>query len=501
MNQILGMGTAIVGTSILVACPLKKSSPSIYIYFGGSLIYVASEFMGAKAQKAFLKANTEEIDQIIKSQKEGGGDAQKAIIEKKLKEEEDKLGFVNKRKMWMIAITAVYFAATASAIVERLNMTEVTPCTNGALAMPKQLALASALGGAYSLVVGAGAGSMISALIAAIAGAVIAYKQVELGMGDPTTRAIAFGVAAALATTITMMLGSEAKKIEDNIKKLKELLEKFKKDTDTAGGLADGTSVTPRGSNITTNPTPGKINPLPNGNQAARSCWANTSKGMEFSESACKSPFRVPRAKLNANLNLPTLQSVTGTAGDMAQAVAEGDMARADLLAGQLAANATRMKQVKDSLLKQLNDKLKAKGKKPLELDKEVNKRIGQMEAGVNKNLASKGFGPLASSGASLGKDIPADLPTITPKDVGEKEPIAIDNNKVSESVDEALSEGGVVEEKQASLSESLEGFETTEDDISKRSDDSIFDQLSTRYLLNYHRFFERKKEEEAPAE
>jgi hypothetical protein len=303
-----------------------------------------------------------------------------------------------------------------------------------------------------------------------------------------------------------MMLSSEAKKIEENIKKLKELLEKFKKDTDSSGGggLADGdgASVRPRGSNINTNQGPGKIKPLAGGNQAARSCWANTSKGMEFSESACKSSFRVPRAKLNANLNLPTLQSVTGTAGDLAQAVSDGDMAKADILAGQLAANATRMKQVKDSLLKQLNDKLKAKGKKPLDLDKEVNKRISQLESGVNKNLASKGFGPLASiEAANLGKELPSkDLPVIDPQDVGSKAPIAIDN-KVTEPMEEALNEGGgVVEENQASLSESLEGLEITEEDISKRSEDSIFQQLSTRYLLNYNRFFERRKVEEAPA-
>jgi hypothetical protein len=103
--------------------------------------------------------------------------------------------------------------------------------------------------------------------------------------------------------------------------------------------------------------------------------------------------------------------------------------------------------------------------------------------------------------GANLGKELPSkDLPVINPQDVGSKAPIAIDN-KVSGPVEEALNEeGGVVEEKQASLSESLEGFETTEEDISKRSEDSIFQQLSTRYILNYHRFFEQKKVEEVPA-
>jgi hypothetical protein len=219
---------------------------------------------------------------------------------------------------------------------------------------------------------------------------------------------------------------------------------------------------------------------------------------MQFSEGACKRSLRVPRAKFDASLNLPTLKSVTDSGADLAQAVSDGDMARADVLAGKLASNAAKMKDVRDNLLKQLNDKLKAKGKKPLQLDKEINKRISQLESGVNKNLASKGFGPMASLGKSnIGGQLPIDSSLFNPKNVGEKGAIVIDSNPSDSSSSEPINEGGAEVEKETTLSETLEGFEAVEEDISKRSEDSIFNQLSTRYLLNYHRFFEKKKEED----
>lgn len=511
MNQVLGVSTAIIGTSILLKCKLGAKTPSNLAFFAGSLIYVASELMGAKAQKAFLTASKVEVEDVINNQKEGGGDAQKAIIEKKLKEEEEKLAFVNKRKTWMMAITAVFYAAMALAIAEHFQVWNMVDKCEGGSTFPLDSKMAYVWAGAYSFVSSYGSGNLITSLVAAVIGALLVHNSSFVpNMSLATTRAIAFGVAAVLATAITFMLNSEAKKIQENIKKLKELLAKFTKDTETdsgltGGGVSSSGTAGSRGENDGKNSgmnSDSKIKPLNSGNLVSRNCWRNTSQGMEFSESACKNAFRVPKPKLDANLNLPTLQSVTESGADMAQAVADGNMDRADVLAGKLAANAARMKEVKDNLLKQLNDKLKAKGKKPLDMDKEISKRISQLEAGVNKNLASKGFGPLASIGhAGLGNQLPSkDLPVINPQDVGVKAPIVLENNKVSESVDEPLNEGGgVVEEKQASLSESLEGFETTEDDISNRSDDSIFQQLSTRYFLNYHRFFEKKKVEEGP--
>ena len=42
---------------------------------------------------------------------------------------------------------------------------------------------------------------------------------------------------------------------------------------------------------------------------------------------------------------------------------------------------------------------------------------------------------------------------------------------------------------------QSLDDFESTEQDVSKKSEVSIFKQLSNRYILNYTKIFERKKE------
>ena len=46
------------------------------------------------------------------------------------------------------------------------------------------------------------------------------------------------------------------------------------------------------------------------------------------------------------------------------------------------------------------------------------------------------------------------------------------------------------------SMDQALNEFESSESDISKRSETSLFKQLSNRYLLNYNKIFERKKED-----
>ena len=48
-------------------------------------------------------------------------------------------------------------------------------------------------------------------------------------------------------------------------------------------------------------------------------------------------------------------------------------------------------------------------------------------------------------------------------------------------------------------LEDSLSEYESSVDDISKRSEDSIFKQVSMRYQANYDRFFERKKPRPEP--
>lgn len=48
---------------------------------------------------------------------------------------------------------------------------------------------------------------------------------------------------------------------------------------------------------------------------------------------------------------------------------------------------------------------------------------------------------------------------------------------------------------------QSLDEFESTVEDINKKPDVSIFKQLSNRYILNYTKMFDRKKEPEVAEE
>lgn len=508
MNQVLGIGTGIIGTSILLDCKLGSKTPSILLFFGGALVYIASEIMGAKSQNAFLKASTEEVDNLVKNSVQGG-DAQKGIIEAKLKEEEKKLEFVNKRKTWMMAITAIFFAATAMAVVEHFKIDEWTSasCAPFGPSLPINKLQIASIGAAFSFASGASGGGMISGLIAAITAAVIVYKGTLVpSMNIPTTRIVSFGVASALSTGIILSLSGEAKKIEENISKLKSLLGQFKQNTKVDGPqLADG-SLPPASNQDSDRPNIDPANyavtALPNGIAVANHCWSNSANGgMDFSEN-CKNPAILPRPNFNADLNLPSLTSVGNAAGDFAQAVADGNNAQADVLAGSLAANAGRMKQLKDNLLKQMNDKLKAEGKKPIDFDGEVKKQIADMGAAVNNHLAGKGIPQISGGGAAaLGSDLKADQSQASTGEVvtsksqgGESQPKALNLNEGS------LTEEVPAQSSVAIISQGLEDFETSESDISKRPEESIFKQLSTRYLLNYTKFFEKKKIEEAKA-
>jgi hypothetical protein len=58
-----------------------------------------------------------------------------------------------------------------------------------------------------------------------------------------------------------------------------------------------------------------------------------------------------------------------------------------------------------------------------------------------------------------------------------------------------------VAEGSTATLDQALNNFESTAQDISKKSDVSLFKQVSNRYLLNYTKIFrEKKKIESAPS-
>src|SRR5690606_4008652 len=178
-----------------------------------------------------------------------------------------------------------------------------------------------------------------------------------------------------------------------------------------------------------------------------------------------------------------------------------GDMAAADLAAANLASNAMRVKQIKDNLLKQLNEQNKKLGKEPYDYEKEVNNTLASMRDSLNKGGAGQ-----AGNLAGFGSGVPSSSLDVKPSDEayqeiktsGSDEAIAADAGQadgVQFDINEGSGESDTFDLGDAALAEahSLEDFETQESDILAKPEESIFKQLSNRYLLNYNRIFDTK--------
>lgn len=514
-NQILSIGTAALGSNILLSCKLGSMLPSLQIFMAGSAAYIASEFMGAKAQQAFLKASTEEVEKFKQTMREGG-DLQREIIEIKLKEEKDKLGFVKKRKMWMLAITAIYTGATVAAYME---MTKLTACAATAVGLAGCPELVSAgctpegagsatlitkgLTAAYAFGVGnagggpistyGGMGVALASLVPSIGAKIVTFYQ------TPMNRAITFGAAAALSAGVMLGLGGAEKKITSNIKDLEKLLADFKQKTYDENGNLEGGTEADHGSQYDQDKSNQYSIKTLSGHELAKHCWQNTSQGMNYGEDACKVSTKLNRPKFDMKMNLPTLASVGNSATDLGQAVSDGDMGKADIEAGKLAANAMRMNQIKENIQKQMNDQRKARGEKPIDFKAEEDKKIASMMTDLNKQSAVADAPALASTGNkasldSLEKNNRNNQSSSTTTSTNTSTAGAPSSNF---KFDEGASDEGVATanyQEPTNLPESLDDFEINAGDISKKSEVSIFKQLSNRYLLNYTKIFEKKK-------
>jgi hypothetical protein len=503
LNQVLAIGTSVIGANILLDCKLGIKTPSIVLFFGGSLAYIASEMLGASAQKAFLKASTEEVDKLVTAhQGEATGDVQEGIIDVKLAEEKEKLNFAKKRKNWMTAIGIVYGAAAALAAAEAWAPWEwVSPACEGFATLPIKTALSYAIVGAFAYLAGQAGGNTFVALGTAIVGAVNAGSVAfVLPMNNPVTRVVTFGVAAALSTTITIMLGEEVKDLESNVEKLEKLAAKFKEEK--GPGLEPG----PVGNDYQPGNGPGRVNNLPTGASNVRSCWSQGSNGApEFSAGGCRNVMRVSRPQFDSRLNLPALQGIANQGMDLAQAFADGDTARADTIAGDINANAGRLKAINKNLMAKLNEKLKKEGKKPIDLDAEVNKQVAALTAGANKALLEKNLPGIGETNLAAALDNLKKEESNGPSGLVKDEDSAASSDAkpvgtISEGNFEDIDPNAA---KTASLEDVINEYEVSESDVNKDTGVSIFTQVSNRYLLSYPKIFQRReiKIPEAPKE
>lgn len=544
MKILLGMSNGIVGSTILMKCTMGASQPSLLLYMAGSLVYAAAEILGGKNKQKAVGMNAEQLDQLKATMKEGG-DYQRAALEGQLKNEEDNLKHVQKKLQWMNATKIVYTLAAIVAIIEwilhfppppagiGILKTDVGGCVpNPATNIPMETAIVAA----YSILQAYASSGASGALMAGGMGALKSFApQIAEKLGivkvmdtvqemtisalnSGLGRAAWFGAAALVVTKLTSELQSEASKIRERISKIKAILAQM---SGASNNLAEGSTESTSGAgdgNDKIDPATGKkyaIKSLPKSNEVGKHCFTASGKGMDYSEAGCKSAYKIAKPKMEGQFNIPTISAGTNSTVDMANAIASGDLAAAEVEAGKLTSMAGRIDAIHNELKKKADEQLKKMGKKPLDYNAEVARQVASYNDALNKNNPGSGnfsmaeFESTGVGAASISDSAPVDgAGEVAAAGVNGAPEVAAPGVDLSKIEDAAAAAGeGVLDpnaadpNKLASLSDGLNGFESNEGDISKDRDVSIFKQVSNRYFLNYTRLFEKKKVEPPMAE
>lgn len=117
-KQILGISTSIIGANIIEQCSFGLKIPSIATFMAGSLVHILSEFAGAKQQNEDHNNRIENIKKVESELKSQGGEVQKELITQRYKEEVSNKEYLESRKKWMMAVTAIYWTAMGLALME-----------------------------------------------------------------------------------------------------------------------------------------------------------------------------------------------------------------------------------------------------------------------------------------------------------------------------------------------------------------------------------------------
>ncbi len=524
LKQLLGLGNGVVGASILTKCVLGSTQMSVNLYMLGSLAYVLGEILSGKQKAKDIDNQSANMDQLKDGMKDGG-DYQKKSIQIQIDNEKSNLAFIQNRKKFITATLAIYSAATIMAMIEKwwsfpppvgMGKPDAAACKFGNPSH-KFWVLAITMGYSSLMMSGGNLEGMATSM-ALQAGTKLLLPKIELAgkiadkivpmLNESIGRALFFGGMGVLVGLILEEASDAEKESKRRIADLEKVEGQF---DDADNSLAEAGDL-----------SSGKVDPskktyalkaLPQGTTLAKNCLSTTNGQSSFSESGCKNPTKLTRPKFDLAMNLPALVAAGNSAADFTQALADGDSAKADIEAGTLAAMAGRLNAIKDELVKKTNDKLKADGKKGLDFNAEVKRQMDELGSAMNKQEAGSGNYDLADlQGGEAGISV-TESPTenvmstvSAPASIALPEGQGLDLSKIGEG---GITEGDLVDPNAAgnvaSLNESLNNYESTESDISKDPEVSIFKQVSNRYFLNYTKIFQRKEinpplEEPAPA-
>jgi hypothetical protein len=516
-DQILGIGNGILGATIIMDCPMASMSTSMMAYMGASVVYIGSEILGGEGFTQKKKDQAKKLDEMKATMKEGG-DYQKAAIDAQLEDEKNTLEMIQKRRKWIMVVKAGYAVATGLAAWELWQ--ELRPdgemikvgCEAGHTS--NRTLLTKSVATAYAGLQGfSGGGMMGGAVAAGAAGAGAFFAELEIVnkalsatvnmLNSAKGRLAAFGAATALAVMIDSNLAKEEEKSEKKIKELTKARSQFYLDTASSNQLAEGSS----GASL--DMASGKsyaLKPLPTAANS-KSCFSNANNQVTYSAEGCASPLNIKYSGFRAEMNLPTLMAGSSTLNDMSNAVASGDLEKANLSAAKLSSMAAKLDAVNKNLLTKVNDQLKKSGQKPVDINESLSNQMKSMGDAFNNQPSSAAP---ALAGAAQNSDSGKEKDTINQSvgsvatataNVGAPSAVVESSNDLLE--EEGVSQGLTEQEliaTQSKIQQSLNDLEIEDkNDISKASDVSIFKQVSNRYLLNYNKIFDKKQLTDEP--
>lgn len=508
---ILGIANGIMGGAIISKCKLSTTQPSMLVYLAGGLAFIASEMIAANRKSQDIDNMSKKLDDL-KSSKVEGGEYQKEAIQAQIDNEKSNLEFVEKRRNWMLAIKVIYTVAMAIAIAEMFlqippaSKPDVAACSSDPSHKPianlfalaySSLASTNSIGGMAS---GIAIGTAVKVLLPKVK---IATDTADKGvpiLNNSYGRIGFFGATAALAFIIDGELAKQERDFKSNIDKIEKVKETLVND-DNKGLEVDkpfAKGDTTKDPSLSTY----AVKALAKGTELTKRCISASKSGAanDFSSDACKNPMKLVRPKFDGGFDVPTLKMAANSGIDFAQAIANGDLGRADVEAGNLASMAGRIDKIKDDLLKKANEKLKSQGKKPIDVNGEVNRQVAALNGALMKaNLGPAQLLQMPSGEAAVSASSTPPSPEVATTVPGPAA-VPVSESSTENSVSE-ISEPEVIAEPPGSMEEKLSNLEVDEKDISQESDVSIFKQVSNRYFLNYTKIFEKKTINNPPLE
>lgn len=488
-EQIFQMASGTIGSTILIKCPSSILTPSIGLYFTGSAAYIAGEIIAAEKKRDSMTELSERAETVVNSGDNSQYQSETSLIA--TDNEKANLRYVESRLRSLTAVNIILATATTAAIGETIFLgggVVVCPPPNPANTAI-EIAAARTLAGAFNFLQNSNGefklGGMASGVIRGafsdkifnlIEGALsIKSPIVNSALNNGVSRSILLGAIAASSLLARRELNNSKESINSNISQLEQVNAQF--EDGTGHGISAG-SLNSSAARKT------EIKKLPEVSKP-RKCIGEK---FEYSTASCSKKLKINKVTVNFSNEVPGLQAAVNTATDYAQAIVDGDFARADVLRGNLESSAARINKMKEDLQKRLNTKLVSEGKKPIDLNLESKKIMDQIRSDFAKTEAGAKFLAEESSKTQDKKSEPtqsAQSASAAPKD-------DLDLSSLSDGDGE--SEADINHDAIAALKADMQSSDG-EGEIKKDPEESLFKQVSKRYFLNYERFFKKKEE------